>query len=117
MESLPVESRSVGFILLDNWLAFLLVFFHELIEALVTSIGSDLQLIGIKNFIQWFEIRDDREVLVVLDFALRADIGSISDVGVGAAIVLAVNTESIEFVFLDSCLNVDLLLVRLWCDW
>lgn len=53
---------------------------------------------------------------MVFDLTLSADISTIGDVNVSAAIVLAVDAESIEFVFLDGCLQIDLLLVRLGCD-
>jgi hypothetical protein len=83
---------------------------------LVTSNRSDLELVGIPNFVERLQVACHGEVLGVLDCALATNVGTVGNIGVRAAIVLAVNTECIEFVLLDKVVDVDLLLVGLRDD-
>jgi hypothetical protein len=89
---------------------------HEIVELLVTANLSDLQLVRVPYFVKGLEVTSDREILSVLHGAICADVGAVGDVGMGAAVVLAVNAESIEFILLNKVVYEGLLLVRLGDD-
>jgi hypothetical protein len=114
VQAFAVESGRVGLVFLGDGLALLLVLLHKLVKVFVTTICSDLQLVGVENFIQSLKVGDNWESAVVLDLALGTDEGAVGYVSMRAAVVLAVYAEGVELVFLDGGLQVDLLLVGLW---
>ena len=117
MQFLSVEESSISLVLLDEGLAFLLILLHEVVKLLITANLSDLQLVRVPNFVKALEVTSDGEVLSVVDGALSTDISTVSDVGMGAAVVLAVDAESVEFVFLNEVVDEGLLLVGLGDEW
>lgn len=113
VQLLAEESGSIGLVLDSDSRTLLLVLSEELVEDLVATLSSHRQLVGIENFIEWFDVTNQRELSGVLGSTVTADVGAVGHVHVVGAVVLAVHAESVELILLHDLVDVNLLIVRL----